>query len=204
MADRSPGQLITKQEQREHGLSRKEARRLEKEERKSGELLLGRSGPTVENAEEQPDAPNLAETGKQPERKTKKKRNTKTVGGFWRNSWKRKRVLDLDAELSATRRTEILEQKIAEAQGLGFNLDNRGDTWASMTSPAGDPIGTGGTVMAIATLGLSLMTAKARRGRENDKSISISVRPNGMVAITGDSWMLAGEDYTNVPEAEDA
>ena len=112
----------------------------------------------------------------------------------------KKKYGNLDAELSTVRRAEILEKKIAEAQGLGFKLDNKGDTWASMTSPAGDPIGTGGTVMAMATLGLSLTTAKTRRGRENDKNIAISVRPNGVVAITGGSWMLAGEDYNNVPK----
>lgn len=104
--------------------------------------------------------------------------------------------------MSEEKRREILRQKIAEAQALGFKVESKGDFWVSMTSPAGDPIGTGGSVMAIATLGLSLLTAKSRRGRENDKNIYIEVLSNGMVETSGNSLLLSGKDYSRVPEPE--
>lgn len=110
---------------------------------------------------------------------------------------------NLNAVLSEAEREKILSAKIKQAVALGFRVENKGSTWASLVNPAGDPIGTGGTVAAFATLGLSLMAHKGRRGRENDKTLYIEVHPNGVVESSGNSFLLAGTDYAHVPRIEE-
>lgn len=112
---------------------------------------------------------------------------------------------DMGAVLPEHDRQRILVEQIKELTtgwGSPWKVQAQGPTWAQLVNPAGDPIGTGGTVMAVATLGLSLSTAKARRGRENDKHLYIDVEPNGTVNRAG-SLLYGGVDYSNVPMLED-
>lgn len=108
------------------------------------------------------------------------------------------------AVLSEGERSRILAEVIAErTEGFnaGWHVQRRDANGATLINPAGDPIGMGGTVMAFATLGLSLMAHKPRRGRENDKYQEIYVHPSGMVETTGD-WLLSGKDYRYMREVE--
>ena len=82
--------------------------------------------------------------------------------------------------------------------GNPWRVEGKGTPWAQLVDPAGDPIGTGGTVMAIGTMGLSLAAHKARRGRENDKRLYIEVHQNGMIERSG-SLLHGGKDYSHVP-----
>lgn len=107
---------------------------------------------------------------------------------------------NLDAGLPEAEREKILSDEIRKFTGWTspYKIHARGPTWAQLVDPAGDPIGTGGTVMAIATLGLSLATAPIRRGRDNDKTLYIEVHPNGMIERSG-SLLHGGKDYSHVP-----
>lgn len=112
---------------------------------------------------------------------------------------------NLDAVLPEHERERILVEetrKFTSTVGSPWSVQAQGPTWAQLVNPAGDPIGTGGTVMAVATLGLSLSTAKARRGRENDKHLYIDVEPNGNVNRSG-SLLYGGSGYSNVPMLDD-
>ena len=108
---------------------------------------------------------------------------------------------DLDAVLSEEEREKILSEEVRRFMGWGspWKIEGKGKTWAQLVDPAGDPIGTGGTVMAVATLGLSLATHKGRRGRQNDKTLYIEVHPNGMIERSG-SLLYGGKDYSHVPK----
>lgn len=110
---------------------------------------------------------------------------------------------DLDAVLSEAEREKILSEEVRRFMGWGspWRVEGKGATWAQLLDPAGDPIGTGGTVVAIATLGLSLATHKSRRGRENDRRLYIEVHPNGMIERSG-SLVHSGKDYSHVPRED--
>ncbi len=112
---------------------------------------------------------------------------------------------DINAVLPDHERERILVEeikKLTAGWGSPWKIQAQGPTWAQLVDPAGDPIGTGGTVMAVATLGLSLAATPARRGRNNDKHLYIDVEPNGTVNRSG-SLLYGGTDYSNVPMLDD-
>lgn len=108
---------------------------------------------------------------------------------------------DMDVVLSEGERQRILAEEIKKLTGWStpWSVRERGATWEHLVDPAGDPIGTGGTVAAVATLGLSLAATPVRRGRNNDKHLNIEVLPNGTIERTG-SLIYGGTDYSNVPK----
>lgn len=111
---------------------------------------------------------------------------------------------DMEAVLSEGERQKILSAEIKKLTSWThpWSVQNRGATWATLVDKAGDPIGTGGTVMAIGTLGLSLAATPIRRGRNNDKYLNVEVLPNGTIARSG-SLIFGGTDYSNVPMLDD-
>lgn len=111
-----------------------------------------------------------------------------------------KKYGNLDAVLSEPEREKKLNDEVRRFMGWGskYRIESRGTTWAQLVDPAGDPIGTMGTVMALGTLGLSLLTAPTRRGRDNDKRLYIEVHPNGMIERSG-TLLNGGKDYSHVP-----
>lgn len=106
---------------------------------------------------------------------------------------------DLDDVLSDSEREKILSEEIKRRTGLGskWRIDAKGPHWAQLVNPAGDTLGTGATVVAIFTLGLSLVFAPTRRGRNNDKTMYIEVLQNGIIETSG--TLLAGKNYDHVP-----
>lgn len=105
---------------------------------------------------------------------------------------------DLEARLKEEERAEILHEFASAYVQAGYQLLHSTNTTASLVLRAGDPIGTGGTVAAVATLGLSLATAPARRGRDNDKSVMLRVYENGAVEqVDGPFKSL---NYSRVPK----
>lgn len=111
---------------------------------------------------------------------------------------------DMNAVLPEAEREQILSKQIKKFAGWSspWSVQERGKTSCTLIDKAGDPIGTGGVFMGLATLGTSLATAPIRRGRDNDKHLSINVSPNGTVERTG-SLLYGGVDYSNVPMLED-
>lgn len=190
---RKPGQLITKAEQKEHGLSRQEAREMERREWWSGEVLLDENTATMQA--EKKAAKNAVKAVRAEAKAAKKEAKKAKREGY--------EGRDLEAVLSEGERQKILSEEIKKLTGWGspWSCRERGATWAVLADPAGDPIGTGGTVMAVATLGLSLAATPIRRGRNNDKYLNIEILPNGTVERTG-SLLYGGTDYGNVPMLE--
>lgn len=213
---RKPGELITRAEQKEHGLTRSEAREIERRERLCGEILLGVDSPQSEKmgrkeAKKAEKAARMEALGRQ--------KRAWWAGGGYENAaqaWGRRKFddafgietpegRDLEAVLPDHERQQILVEEIRKftsTLGSPWSVQAQGPTWAQLVDPAGDPIGTGGTVMAVATLGLSLAATPARRGRNNDKHLYIDVEPNGTVNRSG-SLLYGGTDYSNVPMLDD-
>lgn len=194
---RKPGQLITKTEQKEHGLSRQEAREIERREWWSGEVLLGQAGGEALVSgwtEQKEEKAATREARKEAKSAKKEAKLAKKLGYAGR---------DMEAVLSEGERQKILSEEIKKLTKWSspWSCRERGTTWAVLVDPAGDPIGTGGAIMAVGTLGLSLATAPIRRGRDNDKYLNIEILPNGTVERTG-SLLYGGTDYSNVKKLE--
>lgn len=105
---------------------------------------------------------------------------------------------DWNAELAHGEREAILNEKIAELTREGYQLQTSTGTSASLVSPAASPMGIGGFVAGVLTLGLAWVFTPVRRGKENDKPLYLEVKPNGVVSTTGKYG--ASQDYEHVPK----
>lgn len=141
----------------------------------------------------------------------RKKREWWAGGGYENAAQKRIREategvddgsLDFQAILYEQDRKEILTTKIQEYTRKGYQLQTNSGTSASLVSPAASPMGIGGFVLGICTLGLSWLFMPARRGKDNDRTLHVDVGRNGLISVTSNGMFGDSQDNRFVPRVE--